>query len=299
MISLDFSKDALARCASGALSANMALFHLFCAAPSRAAARTALETAIAESEGDERARLLDAQALWRDTPEAFELIKALDQRYFAQITSADHADHIAQIAAAYDAIADLSPSGSVASYSLGREDLLEKATAEVIAFLKNEHLASHDRDAIEIGCGIGRFLVALAPELASITGVDVSTRMLAHARERCAGLANVASAQGDGRGLRDFPDDRFDLALAIDSFPHIVEAGDDVALSNMEEIYRVLRPKGRFLIFNYSYRGDDALDRRDLLRFADRTGFAVRRCGDRPFHFWDGTVFDLEKPERR
>ncbi|HEY8260145.1 MAG TPA: class I SAM-dependent methyltransferase [Methylosinus sp.] len=295
MISLDFSKEPLGRCASGAASANMALFHLFCAAPSREAARCALESAIAASDGEERARLLAAQSLWRDTPEAFELIKALDEKYFAQIATADRADRIAQVAAAYDAIADLSPSGSVASYSLGREDLLEKATAEVVAYLKNEQLVGHDRVAIEIGCGIGRFLVALAPELASITGVDVSARMIAHARERCERFANVALAQGDGRGLRDLSDARFDLALAIDSFPHIVEAGEEVAASNLDEIYRVLRPKGRFLIFNYSYRGDDGLDRRDCLRFAERTGFTMRRCGDRPFHLWDGTVFDLEK----
>jgi ubiquinone/menaquinone biosynthesis C-methylase UbiE len=295
MTSLDFSTEPLRRCASGAASANMALFHLFCAAPSREAARRALEAAIAASDGEERARLLAAQSLWRDTPNAFELIKALDEEYFAQIATADQADRIAQVAAAYDAIADLSPSGSVASYSLGREDLLEKATAEVVAFLRTEQLVGRDREAIEIGCGIGRFLVALAPELASMTGVDVSARMIAHARERCARLANVALAQGDGRGLRDLPDARFDLALAIDSFPHIVEAGEEVAASNLAEIHRVLRPKGRFLIFNYSYRGDDALDRRDCIRFAERTGFTLRRCGDRPFHFWDGTVFDLEK----
>jgi ubiquinone/menaquinone biosynthesis C-methylase UbiE len=254
-----------------------------------------LEAAIAASDGEERARLLAAQSLWRDTPNAFELIKALDEEYFVQIATADQADRIAQVAAAYDAIADLSPSGSVASYSLGREDLLEKATAEVVAFLRTEQIVGRDREAIEIGCGIGRFLVALAPELASMTGVDVSARMIAHARERCARLANVALAQGDGRGLRDLPDARFDLALAIDSFPHIVEAGEEVAASNLAEIHRVLRPKGRFLIFNYSYRGDDALDRRDCIRFAERTGFTLRRCGDRPFHFWDGTVFDLEK----
>lgn len=295
MTSLEFAREPLGRCASGAASANMALFHLFCAAPSREAARRALEAAIAASDGEERARLLAAQSLWRDTPEAFELIKALDEKYFAQMATADQADRIAQVAAAYDAIADLSPSGSVASYSLGRDDLLEKATAEVVAFLRTEQIVGRDREAIEIGCGIGRFLVALAPELASMTGVDVSARMIAHARERCARLANVALAQGDGRGLRDLPDARFDLALAIDSFPHIVEAGEEVAASNLAEIHRVLRPKGRFLIFNYSYRGDDALDRRDCLRFAERTGFTMRRCGDRPFHFWDGAVFDLEK----
>jgi ubiquinone/menaquinone biosynthesis C-methylase UbiE len=295
MTSPDFSKEPLGRCASGASSANMALFHLFCAAPTGEAARFALETAIAESDGEERERLVAAQSLWRDTPDAFELIKALDEKYFAQMAAVDHGDRIAQVAAAYDAIADLSPSGSVASYSLGREDLLAEATAEVVGFLKAEQLVGQDREAIEIGCGIGRFLDALAPELASIIGVDVSARMIAHARERCVRFANVALAQGDGRGLRGMPDARFDLALAIDSFPHIVEAGEEVAASNLDEIHRVLRPKGRFLIFNYSYRGDDALDRRDCIRFAERTGFTMRRCGDRPFHFWDGTVFDLEK----
>jgi ubiquinone/menaquinone biosynthesis C-methylase UbiE len=299
MTSLDFSRDALARCASGALSANMALFQLLCSAPSAEAARLALESAIAAAAGAERARLLEAQSLWRDTPRAFELLEALDQRYLAQIASADPGDPIAQIAAAYDAIAELSPSGSVASYSLGREDLLEQATAEVVDDLRQERLLRLDYRAIEIGCGIGRFLVALSPELAAVTGVDVSTKMLAHARERCASLANVELVQGDGRGLQALPDNHFNLALAIDSFPYIVEAGDEAVLSNLEEVHRVLRPQGRFLIFNYSYRGDDALDRGDVLRLAARMGFDVRRCGDRLFHLWDGAVFDLQKSERR
>ncbi|OBS53658.1 hypothetical protein A8B73_04875 [Methylosinus sp. 3S-1] len=297
-MSTDFSRDALARCVAGALAPNMALFQLFSSAPSAEAARCALEQAIAASQGEGRARLLDAQSLWRDTPAAFELIKALDEHYFAQIARADHGDHIARIAAAYDAIAALSPSGSVASYSLGREDLLEKATAEVVDHLRAEGLAHEGCEAIEIGCGIGRFLVALSPLLSSITGVDVSTKMLEHARERCARLVNVELVQGDGRGLRPLADRRYDLALAIDSFPHIVEAGDEAVLSNLFDIHRVLRPQGRFLIFNYSYRGDDALDRRELLRLAERTGFDVRRCGDRPFRLWDGTVFDLAKAER-
>lgn len=299
MIAVDFFTHTLARCASGALSANMTLFHLFSAAPSRDAAKDALENAIASTEGVERARLLEAQKLWRDTPGAFELIKALDERYFEHVDSADHGDHIATIAAAYDAIADMSPSGSVASYSLGREDLLEKATAEVAAYLRREQLLNDRVSAIEIGCGIGRFLAALAPELSSITGVDVSTNMLAHARERCARFANVEFVRGDGRGLHALPDAGFELALAVDSFPYLVEAGEDVVVSNMEEAHRVLRPNGRFVIFNYSYRGDDALDARDCRRLARQTGFEARRCGDRPFYFWDGTVYDLQKAERR
>lgn len=298
MIDLEeFSGDTLRRCASGAMSANMALFRLFCFAPSHDAARQALENAIGKSSGDERARLLDAQSLWRDTPDAFELIKALDAQYEARVGSVATTDPIAAIAAGYDRITRLSPSASVASYSLGREDLLEKATAEVIGYLRTENLLKQGSAAVEIGCGIGRFLVALAPELSSVTGVDVSTSMLAHAQERCRHFSNVELLHGDGRGFPSLPSNRFELALAVDSFPHLVEAGEEVVLSNLKDIHRVLRPKGRLLIFNYSYRGDDALDRRDIRRFADRIGFDLSRCGDRPFYFWDGAVFDLEKSD--
>lgn len=288
----DFAGETLGQCAAGTLSTNMALFQLICRAPSQEAGWQALGGAIANASGAGRERLLAVDALWRDTPDAFDLVRAIDR---LELETAS--DSIEAIAASNDAAARLSAVGGVALYCLGRDDLLDKATAEVVDFLRDERLLGRERSALEVGCGNGRFLAALAPELASVVGLDVSPVMLAQARERCRGRAKVEIRQGSGRDFGDLASGRFDLALAIDSFPYIVDVGDDVVRSNIAAFHRVLRPRGRLLIMNYSYRGDDRADRDDIDRLAGAFGFTVRRAGFRPFHYWDGAVYDLEKAE--
>lgn len=286
----DRSGQALRECSVGAMSANMALMHLCLETPDRHVARHILDDAIARERGAGRDRLLEVRSLWRETPNAYELIQAI-----VQTEAADGGDGIARCAAGFDAAAKVSPIAGVALYSLGREDLLQQATAEVVDDLESQGLLEHDRCALEIGCGSGRFLAALAPKLLYVIGVDVSANMLGHALRRCASYRNVELMQGDGRRFPSLSRASFDLALAIDSFPYLVAAGEDVARSNLMEARRVLRPNGRLLIINYSYRGDDDRDRRDILRLAREIGFAVRRCGVRPFRLWDGAVFDLER----
>lgn len=288
----DRGGQALRECADGALSANMALMHLFLDAPDRRLALHKLDSAIERENGAGRDRLLRARSLWRETPDAFELIRSI----VATESSSCDDDGIARCARGFDAVADLSPIAGVALYSLGREDLLQQATAEVVEDLGKEGLLAGDRCALEIGCGSGRFLAALAPRLLYVIGVDVSAHMLDHAWRRCVSHANVEVMQGDGRRFPFLPNAGFDFAIAIDSFPYLVGAGDDVARSNLEEARRIVRPGGRLIIVNYSYRGDDDRDRRDILRHAHEIGFEVRRSGARPFRLWDGAIFDLQRP---
>ena len=84
---------------------------------------------------------------------------------------------------------------------------------------------------------------------------------------------NVELICSDGRSLSALSHGKFDFVVAIDLFPHVAEAGDEIILDNMKEIKRVLRSGGRFLIFNFSCRGDDELDRRDIFSLADQLGF--------------------------
>jgi hypothetical protein len=58
---------------------------------------------------------------------------------------------------------------------------------------------------------------------------------------------------------------------------------------------RLLRAGGAFAIFNFSYRGDLAADRRDAARLAAANGLAVRLCGARLFTLWDGAAFVLAR----
>jgi ubiquinone/menaquinone biosynthesis C-methylase UbiE len=150
---------------------------------------------------------------------------------------------------------------------------------------------------LEIGCGIGRFEEALAPALRLAVGIDVSRSMLQAARERCAALADAAFVQTSGLDLAAFRDRSFDLILAVDSFPYLVQAGPELLARHVAESARVLRAGGDLVILNLSYRGDLDQDRRDLAALAAEA-FEVRRNGAQgEFRLWDGAAFHLSRSE--
>lgn len=182
---------------------------------------------------------------------------------------------------------------SVALYSLGSPEILAAATAEVVGWLDDRGLLGADRDVLQIGCGIGRMEAAVSPLVREAWGVDVSGAMVEAARRRCEGLANVHVEKTDGRDLSRFPDDRFDLVYAVDTFPYLVQAGDALVERHVAEARRVLRPGGALAVFNYSYRDDLHADRRDVRRLAALYGFDVAVDGEREFELWDGLTWLL------
>jgi SAM-dependent methyltransferase len=283
---------ALSDCAQGILAPGIALMQLCLTAPDEAAARAPRQKAMAAAMGVRRDSLGAVDELWCDTPDAFALVKAVAASGGGE---AGGARGIAGWAKAFDAAATISPEASVALYSLGRRDLLAAATDEVVAVLRSFGLLLRGDAILEIGCGIGRFVRALAPEAAHVTGLDVSPVMLAEAGRRCRGIANVRLLQGNGRDFAPLADAAFDLVLSVDAFPYLVAAGSDVVEANMREAHRVLRVGGRLAIFNYSYRGAEAEDRRDIAMLARRIGFRVRRNGEECFRLWEGALFDLER----
>src|SRR4051812_19487958 len=101
---------------------------------------------------------------------------------------------IAAIRAQFDAAVALAPEAAVALYSLGSPEILDRATAEIAGRLREWRLVGTDADVLDIGCGIGRIERALAPDVRSIIGIDVSAGMIAEARARCRDLRNVTFA---------------------------------------------------------------------------------------------------------
>jgi SAM-dependent methyltransferase len=199
------------------------------------------------------------------------------------------------IRAQFDKAVALAPEAAVALYSLGSPEILERATAEIVARLREWRLVGADIDVLDIGCGIGRIERALAPELRSITGIDLSPGMIAAARARCRGLVNVAFVCVDGSDLSAFAGRRFGLVLAVDAFPYLMAAGPEVAARHIADAAGLLEPDGALAIFNYSYRGDLDTDRADLARLAAAHGFAIERNGTSDFSLWDGATFLLRR----
>jgi len=216
-----------------------------------------------------------------------------------QATGAQHDasgdDGVARIAAFFDRAVAHSPEASVALYSLGDPAILAQATAEIIDWLEAHALLRPDADVLDLGCGIGRVAAALALRCRSVLGLDVSAGMVAEARRRNAALANARFEQTAGRDLDALPGAAFDLVLAIDSFPYIVQAGHSLVDRHVEGAARVLRPGGALAVLNFSYRGNKAADRADAVALAGAHGLTLEQAGAAPFSVWDGTAFVLRR----
>lgn len=118
---------------------------------------------------------------------------------------------------------------------------------------------------LDLGCGPGVSSFVLAERLpqATVYGIDLSTRMIAHARRHQQRsfhhLDNVTFSVADATKL-DWPDETFDLAVGH-SFLYLVPDRDAV----LREVRRVLRPSGRLVLLEPSASGS--------LRRAAREGF--------------------------
>jgi SAM-dependent methyltransferase len=287
----------LADVAQGALPPNVALMHVLMEAADAEEVGAVLAAACGAFRGDPEAlaRLRELACLHDRHPEAFGLVKGVLARIVHDQTPEAPADGVQALAAAFDRAVSTAPEASVALYALGSPELLREATAEVVEALRKWGLLGSGRTMLEIGCGIGRFEVALAPEVRLAVGIDVSAAMLGEARRRCAGAANAAFLRTSGLDLAAFVDGSFDLILAVDSFPYLVQAGPGLAGRHIEEAARVLKSGGDLLILNFSYRGDLGRDRAEIAAAAQGK-FRLIRAGERPFRLWDGAAFHLTKP---
>ena len=99
-----------------------------------------------------------------------------------------------------------------------------------------------DDDVVEIGCGVGRLTRALAGRVRSVTAIDVSSEMLAKARESNAGLENVRWVHGDGMSLAGIDDASADVCFSHVVFQHIPDPR--ITLGYVREMGRVLRHGG-------------------------------------------------------
>lgn len=206
---------------------------------------------------------------------------------------------VAAIRHQFDRAVAVAPEASVALYSLGSVEILDRATDEIATRLAEWSLLRSGLAVLDIGCGIGRIERALSSQVGRITAIDVSPGMLTEARRRCSDLANVVFEQCDGFDLAGYSSRSFDLILAIDSFPYLFAADPEIVARHLRDGARVLRPGGAAVILNFSYRRGDDADRQDVERLAAAYGFRVARAGTRDFKMWDGMTFLLTLPAHR
>ena len=94
-------------------------------------------------------------------------------------------------------------------------------------------------DVIDIGCGGGAALAAIAPLAGRLAGVDPTPRMVEIAHARCP-TADLRVAPGEATG---FEDAAFDVVTMINVIDHFEDRD-----AGLVEAFRLLRPGGRIVI---------------------------------------------------
>lgn len=118
---------------------------------------------------------------------------------------------------------------------------LADAAAYERTLARTRHYLKSTDAVVEFGCGSGATALALAPAVARMVGSDISSEMIAIARERARGAANVEFIVATPEAA-PWSDGSFDTALAFNLL-HLVEARQ-TALSNVR---KVLKPGGLFI----------------------------------------------------
>lgn len=296
-------RNVLAKCLNGSISPSVALMQMLIETEDATAVRAAVDNvtrraASLSRSGDSllRDRVDDLTQLVVENEQGCERIAEMLRSNMDTSEPAPSVEEgIAFCERLFDWSVQQSEEASVALYSLGNPELLERATREIIVQLEHWGILSPDRVVLDIGCGIGRLEVELAPRVAEVYGVDVSTQMINAALRRCAPLSNVHFLKVTGRDLAGYENEMFDAAIAVDTFPYINQSGAALVDRYFGETARVLKPGGDFVILNFSYSEDDAADESAVRKLAQAHSFEMIVSALRPFALWDGLAFHLRK----
>ena len=114
-------------------------------------------------------------------------------------------------------------------------------------------------NVLEAGVGTGRNFCHY-PQTANLTGIDICPNMLkiAHIRARKA-LCDISLLLSDATQLSEVPSNHYDWYISFFMFCVMPDELQDLAIN---QIARVLKPEGKFLILEMIYSKDEILLKR-------------------------------------
>jgi 2-polyprenyl-3-methyl-5-hydroxy-6-metoxy-1,4-benzoquinol methylase len=133
-------------------------------------------------------------------------------------------------------------------------DVYDKRFEEVVSTYHDPHhlmykkmrrvleLVKPGRALIDVGCGIGEFIVQLRDRFDTVVGIDISPPEIEFARKRLGKEKHVSLHCGTLESFR-FPAEHFDVCLCLDALEHVPEV-----FQLLQEIYRILRYQGEFIV---------------------------------------------------
>jgi ubiquinone/menaquinone biosynthesis C-methylase UbiE len=121
-------------------------------------------------------------------------------------------------------------------------------------------ITAQDR-VLDLGCGIGNILIALVERIDFIhppVGVDVSPDLIRIGEREIAraGLHDRIGLRVASATRLPFEDGAFDVVLTSHVLKHL---DDEALLTSFREVVRVLRPGGRFLLWEFEKSARSAL----------------------------------------
>jgi SAM-dependent methyltransferase len=136
--------------------------------------------------------------------------------------------------------------GDDLAYPAALYELVHRGTAGDLAFYTRA--CKGTRRVLELGCGYGRVLAALADDPAlALTGLERDPALLARARSRVPG--RVTLVHGDMRAF-DLPGEPFDRILIPHSGVYCLP-NDDACIACFQACARHLAPEGRLILDAY------------------------------------------------
>jgi ubiquinone/menaquinone biosynthesis C-methylase UbiE len=160
-----------------------------------------------------------------------------------------------QYAEVWDSLASSPERARAAACGEPEEDGVRRSASQPLnQLLRLAKVNLHD-DVLEIGCGVGRIGLEIAPQCRHWTGADISANMLACAAVRLGVLDNIRFVQLQDISLRGIATNSFDLVYSTNMFAHIDQMD---RWRYVEEAFRVLRRGGRLCIDNLDMESERA-----------------------------------------